>query len=151
MRDYYFAAAGLGLALSFVGVGFALLSGKTFALIIGTCLVALHIWSYYFASLKSRQERPNAAMAALISPLFIVLFGGSLGSIVISEPLAFLPAIAVLLATFALVIRHIRVRDHAAGQSLSKIQLRAGEWVTLAAGCALAGYLAAFLHSQIYA
>ncbi len=151
MKDYYVTAAVFGLALSSIGVGFALLSGITFALTIGACLVTLHIWSYYYASVKVRQERPNAAMAALVSPLFIVLFGGSVGSMVISAPLALLPAIAVLLTISALVIRHVRGRGHADGEDLSKTQLHAGEWVTLLAGSALAGYLGLFLYRQIYA
>jgi hypothetical protein len=157
MNIYYLTAGTVGLLLSFIGSVFALLSGKTFAYVVGGCLIALHIWSYFYAYIKASQEKPNVAMVALISPLFIVLFGGMIGSAVLSAPLVLLPTFAILLFTFVYVIRRARQRLAGSGVDLStappllESRFTLGEWLTLLSGSALAGYCGLLLYRHFYA
>ena len=69
----YIAAATIGLALSGMGLMFALLSGTSFAFMIGALLVVAHVASVVFVRRKAAEGKGRQAAIVLALPLFAVM------------------------------------------------------------------------------
>lgn len=69
----YVIATLAGLFLSYVGVVFAMLSGRQFAYIIGGLLAAAHIGTFVFVRRKAIQGKGREYAFVLALPIFIVL------------------------------------------------------------------------------
>jgi hypothetical protein len=95
----YLVATAIGLFLSYVGIVFAMLSGHSFAYLVGGLLAAAHIVSFLYVYKKAKQGKGRQAAFVLASPLFIVMgviYAFSLGKHALSfletEPAAFTSA-----------------------------------------------------------
>lgn len=71
----YIIATAIGLFLSYVGLAFALLSGRQFTYLIGVLLAAAHIGTFIYVRKKAIQGKGRSAAIVLVSPLFIVMGG----------------------------------------------------------------------------
>lgn len=101
--------------------------------------------------------RRSAAMGVSAGTLPALLVVAQFALAAVAAPLAVLPALAVLAAVFASVVRHARRRLAASGASLSGVPLllesrfTVGEWLALLSGSAAAGYSCLLLYRHFHA
>ena len=69
----YIIATAIGFFLSYVGLVFAVLSGRQFAYLIGGLLAAAHIGAFVYVYKKAKEGKGRSSAFVLASPLFIVM------------------------------------------------------------------------------